>query len=383
MSMSMLIFEASSPQQLGKKRSLKVFFGIGTIAVVTALGSTFASNINLNGNQNVEFGQGVVQSTACDDSVTITPTSGFSNAQGAFILSSIEVSGINSDSSHCMNKSFTIRVYDESSQTALDIFDEVSYVRVNDDGSQFLMSSSSGVTLNQTSGDSSRFTLQFDPTHSPVASNNVYKITIQSGDYQPVNYSLGDVGPDGAGIIYAVVTAGFACGATKSQTCHYLEVAPAGWSGSLTDPSLTFSTLNYFETAIDSYNGYDASGLLIGEGYANTMAIISQNGSCSVISDCTYAAGAANAYRGGGFSDWYLPSPTESHLMARSETLDFSALHIDTTGTSYWNSWAGNPGAPNAATNTVFTGLGGNNNGYEGGYKSKDSNYLVRPIRAF
>jgi hypothetical protein len=49
-------------------------------------------------------------------------------------------------------------------------------------------------------------------------------------------------------------------------------------------------------------------------------------------------------------------------------------------GQDYWNSWAGNPGAPNAATSTTF---GGGNSGYAGGYKGKDSLFRVRPIRAY
>jgi hypothetical protein len=380
--MSFLDLDQFANQGRSKKK-IGTIVGVLALCGVVALGYTFASNISLNNGQNVEFGQGIASTTACDNSITLTPTTSFNSAENTFSLTTIEVSDINSDGDHCMNKNFTIKVFDNSSENPLNIYDDVSFVRISDDGSLFSMSSPPGITLIQPFGDNSRFTLQIDPTHFPVPSDQVYRITIQSGEYHPVTYRLGDVGPDGAGIIYLVDTNGFACGPTNNLTCHYLEVAPAGWSGSLTDPYLTFSIPDYFSTAVPEFNGFDASGVNIGTGYANTNAIIAQNGTCSTISSCTYAAGAANAYRGGGYSDWYLPSQSESRRIAVSDILNFSSLHIDTTGTSYWNSWAGNPGAPNAATNTEFTGLGGANNGYEGGYKGKDSYFLVRPIRAF
>jgi len=46
----------------------------------------------------------------------------------------------------------------------------------------------------------------------------------------------------------------------------------------------------------------------IGRGALNTMRIIYQNG---IDAGSTYAAGLAAAYRGGGYSDWYLPSQLE------------------------------------------------------------------------
>ena len=380
--MSLFNLGQDVPEVRPKRKLRKIFAGVALIGIL-ALSYTFASNISLNNGQNIEFGQGVAASMACDNSLTLTPIENFNNLENLFTLTSIEVSDIDSDSSHCMNKEFTIKVYDNSGGDALNIVDEVSYVKVVDDGTQFIKSGAPGISLAQTTGESSHFTLEIDQSRSPVSARQVYRITIQSDEYRPVVYSVGDIGPDGAGIIYQVVDAGFTCGPDRNQICHYLEVAPAGWSGSLTDPYLTFSIPTYFSTAVPAFNGFNASGTIIGTGYANTNAIIAQNGACSTISSCTYAAGAAAAYRGGGYSDWYLPTQEESLLIALSFTLNFSTLHIDTTGTSYWNSWSGNPGAPNVATNTEFRGLGGNNNGYSGGYKSKDSYFLVRPIRAF
>ena len=122
--MSLLNFEPSSPERTGKKRSLKVVFGVGAIAAVMALGSTFAANINLNDGGNVEFGQGVTRTVACDsDGITLTPYSTFINAPGAgeHAFSSLKVSGIDSSLDKCAGKTFLIKAYGESGP-ALDLF---------------------------------------------------------------------------------------------------------------------------------------------------------------------------------------------------------------------------------------------------------------------
>ena len=122
--MSLLNFESSGPEHTGKKRSLKIVFGVGAIAAVMAVGSTFAANINLNDGGNVEFGQGVTRTVACDsDGITLTPYSTFINAPGAgeHAFSSLKVSGIDSSLENCAGKTFLIKAYGESGP-ALDLF---------------------------------------------------------------------------------------------------------------------------------------------------------------------------------------------------------------------------------------------------------------------
>ena len=80
-------------------KKLRVILGIGALAAVAGLGSTLAANISLNGGGNVEFGQGVATTAACDDDITLTPISEFSNAsyaddEATFTMSAIQVSGI-------------------------------------------------------------------------------------------------------------------------------------------------------------------------------------------------------------------------------------------------------------------------------------------------
>jgi hypothetical protein len=73
--------------------------GVTALAAVTGLGSTLAANISLNGGGNVEFGQGVATTAACDGDITLTPVSTFSNAsygydEPAFAMSAIQVTDI-------------------------------------------------------------------------------------------------------------------------------------------------------------------------------------------------------------------------------------------------------------------------------------------------
>ena len=103
---------------LKRDKKLLWAFGAAICLAVGALGSTLAANINLNGGDNVEFGQGVAQTTACSggDSITITPQSTFVNevGAGAAYFTSVELSGIPSS---CLGKVFTIQAYDESGDT--------------------------------------------------------------------------------------------------------------------------------------------------------------------------------------------------------------------------------------------------------------------------
>jgi hypothetical protein len=134
------------------------------------------------------------------------------------------------------------------------------------------------------------------------------------------SYALGDIGP-GGGFIFYVNAKGFNCGPnfTKGGSptgglCHYLEVAPSGWSNGKpgsTDANLPWSTkANYYKDVPDLANFLfpekSAPTLLvnssIGIGYKNSLAIVKQG------NGVTSAAGAARAYRGSSLEDWYLPT---------------------------------------------------------------------------
>ena len=101
----------------------KLVIVVVAAVLIPKIGSTFAGTITLNGDQSVEFGQGTVMTTACDDSITITPTSRFSTADRAFYLGDITVSGL--DASACYDDMFTITVFDQSG-SSIDICEENS-----------------------------------------------------------------------------------------------------------------------------------------------------------------------------------------------------------------------------------------------------------------
>ena len=113
--MSLLNFEPSGPMPKGEKKSLKIFLGIGLLVGTVALGSTLAASINLNDSGPVEFGQGIAQTVACsgNDSIIVTPTSSFINADGAgaYYFTSVTLSSIPSE---CIGADFTIAAYDNS-----------------------------------------------------------------------------------------------------------------------------------------------------------------------------------------------------------------------------------------------------------------------------
>lgn len=98
--------------------------------------------------------------------------------------------------------------------------------------------------------------------------------------------AIGDIGP-GGGVVFYVAESAQAWG-------RYMEVAPNTWQGGVIDPEMVWC--NVLNTLVTTKSE-------IGTGAANTAMIISQ---CS-----SGAAVSAHAYKGGGKSDWFLPSKGE------------------------------------------------------------------------
>ena len=173
--MSILRFDQQKPSRSGKP--LKFALGAGAIAVVVAIASTLAANININSGP-VEFGQGVAQTTACDDAMTLSPVSSFVNSSdtstaGSFLFSGIQVSEIDSSAGKCQGKTFSIKAYGDTETVALDLYT----VYVGDTG----FTSGDGTIVESGIGtSSSSFTLTFDS--AAVNASDVYKITIESSD---------------------------------------------------------------------------------------------------------------------------------------------------------------------------------------------------------
>jgi hypothetical protein len=78
------------------KTKYRAALGVGSAVSLFGIGSTLAANITLSGDNNVEFGQGVVTTAACDeDGFTITPVTYFDNDDSIFKVDYVEVSGVN------------------------------------------------------------------------------------------------------------------------------------------------------------------------------------------------------------------------------------------------------------------------------------------------
>lgn len=141
--------------------------------------------------------------------------------------------------------------------------------------------------------------------------------------------ALGDVGP-GGGLIYYVSSAGFNCGMNYSPTgspsggkCNYLEVAPKNWNSlELGAGAPWFGSLELSDDGLDvTPTGVEVLSIpeknsTIGKGYKNSLAISVATVTGYVAPGPNgYAAEIAMDYRGGGKTDWFLPSSAELNAL--------------------------------------------------------------------
>ena len=375
------------------------------IASVFFFQTTFAGNITLNSNSGIEFGQGFSQTVACSGSnnLTITPNSTFANASGGggtYNFSSVTVSGIPVS---CDGAQFQINAYGNTDQSPLALYNSTTTdVIVADTSNTFRLDTrASGITL--TTNSASSFTVTFD---TPVATSaSVFKLTVQSSTNSiQTGYELGDTGP-GGGTIFYYSAAGFNCGPTHSATgspsgglCNYLEVAPSGWSGPLTDPRKAWAVLAT-NVAVPNVTRlpHPHAGLLtdsgVGLGYKDSVALVSYGESTTAS-----AVGAARAYAGGSKNDWYLGSPVELSLLCQwargvpsnitsgcttSGGINSSLYNANSAGLTSSSYWSSTQDTNNSyAFNVLFQGSDSVN--YKIGASLRtQSDIYVRPIRAF
>jgi len=207
---------------------------------------------------------------------------------------------------------------------------------------------------------------------------------------------VGDTGP-GGGIVFYVRSAGFACGPTLAATCKYLEAAPQGWivssypagqtncgSAGGTNGTSTDDPRCVWSGNTTTEIGSSAAGQIIGTGYKNTVAIVSQSNTAGKAGTVT------RAYRGpNNLDDWFLASKEELTQMCkwqRNQAWQSDATLCNNTGilntgrnasgfsaTYYWSSSEGS--ADGAWLEGFF---GGDTTG-----TNKFAQNHVRPIRAF
>jgi hypothetical protein len=237
--MSTLNFDSPSKQP-GKKKLGYTLIASACLAGVIAIGSTFTSNIALNGGGEVEFGQGKITTTTCDpDGILVTPITSFYNKEGpsSFTFNAIQVENV---SANCAGKDLIIRVHNSNGQVidittdgttsynearvffqpfsdglvisdddelpnivSLSGYWEDQFSLVNDSApivigtlsNLFQLDSEAEVTTGSNASDffevdqdENSFQITFDPTGELAAgfadSKNVYFISIQSVDHQ-------------------------------------------------------------------------------------------------------------------------------------------------------------------------------------------------------
>ena len=165
--------------------------------------------------------------------------------------------------------------------------------------------------------------------------------------------AVGDIGPGGGLVFYDAGSA--------QLWGQYLEMAPRTWSGGSNDPLYPWCNN-------DPVVNIPGTGKKLGWGARNTVAVVE---ACS-----DSAAQMAQAYDGGGKSDWFLLSENELDILStyvRNSSLS-SSYAFDSE--FYWSSTQEkNTEGRSAASLKV-------NSGQDYAMRASNSN-SVRPVRAF
>ena len=129
------------------KKSFKWLLGIFATTTIVVLGTTFASNINLNNNGPIEFGQGIATTVSCQSNpLLITPTETFDNASNTFVLSSLDFDNIDTA---CLDKYVKVSIWPATGSAPLIDF-VVSYEGITNDTSGDLVYVTSSSNLDGT-----------------------------------------------------------------------------------------------------------------------------------------------------------------------------------------------------------------------------------------
>jgi hypothetical protein len=338
----------------------------------------------------------------------VAPVSTFVNASPSaspaarFELGSIVFSGINT--TDCDGKTFTIKAFGDTGGALALVtgVTEYSVTLSNDLFAEVGTIAGLSVTTNSNSPVDG-FTITLASGSSPIAANQVFKITIESNDSvdaAPISYSVGDAGPGGGIVFYVSATNFTSAGSTCNTTCKYLEVAPSTWRTGIiaVDSDYQWSSDTSIKTAQDSTTASTESAIAeekfnwkIGQGFYNTSVM--------KVSGATSAAQAAVlAYAGSSTAgQWFIPSMNELNELckyARGITTGNpkvkcndssgpikSGISDDREGfvaLQYWSSseWSDATVSSNAWYQTF-------SDGYQNHYTKQYLTFNVRPIRAF
>jgi Tfp pilus assembly protein PilE len=186
---------------------------------------------------------------------------------------------------------------------------------------------------------------------------------------------VGDTGP-GGGVVFYVQSSGgtfTSTGSACTPNCKYLEAAPVSWGNGITvaggETSGTATRDPVLKWCSDTTTQLNATGTVIGTGLANT----------NLMNGCTSGAGFhSRAYRGGGLSDWYLPSKNEMLQMFRYNYRQTPPVSLSMTDLD--NYWSSTESGSWAIRTDVNPACGDNGCQYS---QNKTQPHSVRPVRAF
>jgi len=114
-----------APEEQQKRFSSRGFRIVLGLLLVSLVGTTFAVNVTINGNNRVEFGQGVYRITSCDQFVSVALKSSSAFSDGLSRVASIELSGL--DVARCANTSIRLKLYDASNPSPMELFNNIAY----------------------------------------------------------------------------------------------------------------------------------------------------------------------------------------------------------------------------------------------------------------
>jgi hypothetical protein len=182
-----------------KNKTLKVMLGIAALVAVPVVGTTLAASIgiNVNGNSNtpIQFGQGVVQATACDSAITVTADSTFVNTAydpatpgsgGSYYLGDVTISEI---LSACNSKKFQINVFTNSAGAVGECeienyngLDSTAPAAVTDASNTVCTSGTADVTYYSTvpTSNDGEIVVNFGSATPLIDAAEVYKVTVET-----------------------------------------------------------------------------------------------------------------------------------------------------------------------------------------------------------
>ena len=169
-------------------RNLKIALGLAAVILIPTIGSTLAGSIGLTavGGGGVEFGQGLAQTAACDDAITVTPTSSFTNAEGAgtFKVGTVVLSGI---ANECTGKIFKVKAWDVAGASNLTLSAGgggagacVATVTIAALGNTIETQASNDCVGTVAAYSSNNNTITFTTNTTVLAATSVYKFTVET-----------------------------------------------------------------------------------------------------------------------------------------------------------------------------------------------------------